>query len=196
VATGLAWTEAGGEILLIEIRALPGSGELILTGKLGETMRESARAAVSYVHSESARLGIDPSIFAQQDLHVHVPQGAVPKDGPSAGAAIALALVSALTGRATRSTVALTGEITLRGRVLPIGGLTEKAVAAHRCGVRTLLVPEGNRRHVSEIPAEIRAELEIVPVGRMDEVFKLGLTRVRRSTQSKRRKPASRMYAA
>ena len=196
VATGLAWTEAGGEVLLIEIRALPGNGELILTGKLGETMRESARAAVSFVRSECTSLGIDPSIFAQHDLHVHVPQGAVPKDGPSAGSAIALALVSALTGRATRSTVALTGEITLRGRVLPIGGLTEKAVAAHRCGVRTLLVPEGNRRHVSEIPAEIRAELEIVPVARMEEVFKLGLTRVRRTNQGKRRKAASRMYAA
>lgn len=196
VATGLAWTEAGGEVLLVEIRALPGTGKLILTGKLGETMRESARAAVSYVRSECANFAIDPAVFAQNDLHVHVPQGAVPKDGPSAGAAIALALVSALTGRATRSTVALTGEITLRGRILPIGGLAEKAVAAHRYGVRTLLVPEGNRRHIAEIPAEIRAGLEIVPVSRMEEVFPLGLTRSRRNGAGGRRRTASRVYAA
>ncbi|MCA9755628.1 MAG: endopeptidase La [Candidatus Eisenbacteria bacterium] len=195
VSTGLAWTETGGEILLIEVRALPGNGQLILTGKLGETMRESARAAVSWVRSECATYDIDPSLFASHDLHVHVPQGAVPKDGPSAGAAIALAIISALTERSTRSTVALTGEITLRGRVLPIGGLTEKAVAAHRYGVRTLLVPEGNRRHVSEIPAEIREELEIILVSQMSEVVRRGLARANRSG-GKRRKVADDLYAA
>ncbi len=193
VATGLAWTEAGGEVLLVEVRALPGKGDLLLTGKLGETMQESARAAVSFVRSESADLGIEPDFFAKFDLHVHVPQGAVPKDGPSAGAAIALALISALTERSTRSTVALTGEITLRGKILPVGGITEKAVAAHRTGVRTLLVPEGNRRHISEIPEEIRNELEIVPVERMDQVLKAGLTRARRSPRKRR---SGRLYAA
>ena len=175
VANGLAWTESGGEVLLIEVKTLPGTGALVLTGRLGETMQESARAALSYVRSQSEALGLDPLFHKELDIHVHVPEGGVPKDGPSAGVAIALALISGLTGRATDSKVALSGEITLRGKVLPVGGLTEKAVAAHRLGVRTLIVPEGNRRHLSEIPEEIRDELTIVRVTSMDEVLRYGL---------------------
>jgi ATP-dependent Lon protease len=198
VATGVAWTEFGGEVLLIEARTLPGGGSLILTGKLGETMQESARAAVSYVRSRAKDLGLDPKFYQNQDLHIHVPEGGVPKDGPSAGVAIALALVSALTERPTRSDVAASGEITLRGRVLPVGGLTEKAVAALRAGVRTLLVPECNRRHVEEIPEEVRRDLKIVPVSTMEEVLRRGLSRVRSGLRpaGRRKRASERLYAA
>ncbi|MCC7142472.1 MAG: endopeptidase La [Candidatus Eisenbacteria bacterium] len=175
VATGLAWTEAGGEILIIESRVLPGRGRLILTGKLGETMRESAQAALSYIRSRATELGIDPNFYREQDLHVHVPEGGVPKDGPSAGAAIALSIVSALTGVPTRASVALTGEITLRGRVLAIGGLPEKAVAAYRAGIRTLLIPAQNTQSLVEVPAEVREKMRIVPVSGMNQVLRRGL---------------------
>jgi len=196
IATGLAWTEAGGEILLVEVKALPGHGNLELTGKLGDTMRESARAALSYVRSNADRFKLATDFYEKIDLHVHVPQGAVPKDGPSAGTTIALAMISALTDRPTRSTVALTGEITLRGRVLPIGGLPEKAVAAHRAGVRTLLIPEGNVRSLGEIPEDIRAALKIVPVVRMEEVVRHGLGRRSPGSGQKSRKNSTRLYAA
>ncbi len=190
VATGLAWTEAGGEILLIETRVLPGRGRLMLTGKLGETMRESAQAALSYIRSRAKALGLEPDFYREHDLHVHVPEGGVPKDGPSAGAAIALSMVSALTGAPTRSTVALTGEITLRGLVLPIGGLPEKAVAAYRAGIKTMLIPLRNQQGLSEIPNEVREGMRIVPVSRMEQVLRRGL-----AVSVREKKDANRLVA-
>ena len=177
LSTGLAWSEVGGSLLQIEVGVLPGRGRLILTGKLGSTMKESAQAAYSCVRSRAERLGIDPGFHREIDLHVHIPEGEVPKDGPSAGAAIALAMVSALTGNPTRESVALTGELTLRGQVLPVGGLVEKAIAALRAGVRTILVPAGNSRHLAEIPEEVRTGLEFLQVETLEEVLRLGLTR-------------------
>lgn len=194
VATGLAWTETGGEVLVIEVTTLPGTGQLVLTGRLGETMRESAQAAASFIRSRAAQLGLEADFHRNLDLHIHVPEGAVPKNGPSAGTTIALALASALTGRPTRETVAVSGEITLRGQVLAVGGLPEKAVAAHRAGVRTLLLPESNRRHLGDIPEEVRRDLEIVLVSTMDEVLEAGLAP--RKGASRGRKSSSRLYAA
>jgi ATP-dependent Lon protease len=171
VANGLAWTETGGELLTIEVSILPGKGELVLTGKLGDVMRESGQAAMSYARSRAAQLGLDRWFHREIDVHVHVPEGGTPKDGPSAGITMAVALVSALTGQPTRADVAMTGEITLRGSVLPIGGLNEKAVAARRAGIRTVLVPKGNAKDLSEIPEAVRADLEFVEVETMDEVL-------------------------
>jgi ATP-dependent Lon protease len=171
VATGLAWTSTGGEILPIEVTLLSGKGELILTGHLGEVMKESARAALSWVRAAVKRLGIKAEVFDRSDIHLHVPEGAIPKDGPSAGVAIAVAIASAASGIAVDRRVAMTGEITLRGRVLPIGGLNEKAVAALRTGVRTLLVPHDNAKDLHELPAFVRAALDIVLVRDMSEVL-------------------------
>lgn len=175
VATGLAYTEVGGVILNIEVALLPGRGRLILTGKLGETMQESGQAALSYIRSRSAMFGLDRDFSERLDIHVHVAQGAIPKDGPSAGISMALAMVSALTQTPTRSDVALTGEITLRGNVLPIGGLPEKLMAARRSGIELVLVPWENRSHVKELPRELTRRLQIVPVQSMDEVIEYGL---------------------
>jgi len=177
VANGLAWTESGGELLTIEVSVLPGKGELLLTGKLGDVMRESGQAALSYARSRATELDLDRWFHRDIDVHVHVPEGAMPKDGPSAGITMATALISALTGIPTRSDVAMTGEITLRGAVLPIGGLTEKLVAARRAGVRTVLIPRANEKDVSEVPEEIRGDLAIVPVDSMDQVLGLALDR-------------------
>jgi len=175
IATGLAWTAAGGEVLTVEVGVLPGRGELLLTGRLGDTLRESAQAALSFVRARAAQLGIDRRFYRRSDIHIHLPEGAVPKDGPSAGATIALALVSALTGIPTRSGVALSGEITLRGHLLAVGGLAEKALAARRIGAQRLLVPAANARHVAELAPEITAGLEIEFVATMDDVLALGL---------------------
>ncbi len=175
VANGLAWTETGGDLLTIEVTILPGRGELMLTGKLGDVMRESGQAALSYARSRAAALGLDKWFYRDIDIHVHVPEGAMPKDGPSAGITMAVALVSALTGVPTRSDVAMTGEITLRGTVLPIGGLNEKAVAARRAGIRTILIPQGNAKDLSEVPEEVREALEFVAVENMDRVLELAL---------------------
>lgn len=170
VATGLAWTESGGDTLSVEVVTMAGKGSLILTGQLGEIMQESAQAALSYGRSRARRLGIQQIDFDKIDLHLHVPEGAVPKDGPSAGVTIAAAMISALTGRPVRHDVAMTGEITLRGRILPVGGLREKILAAHRAGLKTVFVPERNRRDMTEIPKRLWAQMEIVFVGSMDEV--------------------------
>jgi len=175
VATGLAWTEVGGEILPVEVAVVKGKGGLILTGKLGEVMRESAQASLSYVRAHALELGIDERFHEYVDLHIHVPEGAVPKDGPSAGITITTAIVSALTGRPVNGKVAMTGEITLRGRVLPIGGLKEKVLAAHRVGIKTIIVPKENAKDLEEIPQEIAKQLEFVTVDNVSEVIKVAL---------------------
>jgi len=175
IATGLAWTEAGGDVLTVEVSVLPGRGELLLTGKLGEIMRESGQAALSYARSRATVLGLERGFYKEVDVHVHVPEGAMPKDGPSAGITMVVALVSALTGVPTRKDVAMTGEITLRGNVLPVGGLNEKLVAAKRAGIETVLIPKLNERELKELPAEIRDSLNIIGVETMDEVLQLAL---------------------
>src|SRR6202042_3693610 len=162
VATGLAWTPAGGDILFIESSRVRGSGKLILTGQLGEVMKESAQAAVTLVKSQAERLGIDPAALDNTDLHIHVPAGAIPKDGPSAGVAMATSLASLLTGRTVRGDVAMTGEISLRGVVLPVGGIKEKCIAAPRAGIRTVILPARNRRDLEDIPDTVRNRLEFV----------------------------------
>ena len=171
VATGLAWTPVGGDILFIEATRIPGSGRLILTGQLGEVMKESAQAALSLVKSQSEALGLDPALFEKSDIHVHVPAGAIPKDGPSAGVAMYTALVSLLTGRTVRNDVAMTGEISLRGLVLPVGGIKEKTVAAHRAGIRTVMLPARNRRDLDDIPESVRKELTFVWLERVDDAI-------------------------
>ncbi len=175
VATGLVWTEVGGDTAAVEVAVLPGKGNLILTGKLGEVMRESAQAAYSYIRSRVSALGIDPGFHQEKDIHVHVPEGAIPKDGPSAGITIASALASALSGKAVRSDVAMTGEVTLRGRVLPIGGLKEKVLAAHRAGIATVVLPAENRRDLDELPNNVRRQLQFVLADHMDQVLEAAL---------------------
>jgi ATP-dependent Lon protease len=175
VATGLAWTPVGGDILFVESSRVPGSGRLILTGQLGDVMKESAQAAVTLVKGESGRLGVDPMGFDKIDLHVHVPAGAIPKDGPSAGVAIFTSLASLLSGRTVRSDIAMTGEISLRGLVLPVGGIKEKAVAAARAGIRTVILPARNRRDFEDIPESARQRLEFIWVERIDEVLSAAL---------------------
>lgn len=173
--TGLAWTEVGGDTLVIEVTVMPGSGKLTLTGKLGDVMKESAQAAFSFTRSQAEQLGIDPQFHEKNDIHIHIPEGAIPKDGPSAGITMATALISALTNRYVDKEVAMTGEITLRGRVLPIGGLKEKSLAAHRAGIKKVLLPKDNERDLRDIPDSIRSELDFVPVGHMEEVLKHAL---------------------
>lgn len=173
--TGLAWTEVGGDTLVIEVTVMPGSGKLTLTGKLGDVMKESAQAAFSYTRSKAVALGLDPSFHEKNDIHIHIPEGAIPKDGPSAGITMATALISALTNRYVNKEVAMTGEITLRGRVLPIGGLKEKSLAAHRAGIRTVLLPKDNERDLRDIPDSVRNDMQFIPVGHMDEVLQYAL---------------------
>lgn len=177
VTTGLAWTEVGGELLMIEAVMLPGKGKATATGKLGDVMKESVQAAWSYVRSRSSDFGIERSLFETNDIHVHVPEGATPKDGPSAGIAIFTTLVSVLTGNPVKSDTAMTGEITLRGRVLPIGGLKEKLLAALRGGIKTVLIPAGNQKDLADIPATVKKSLKIIPVESVDEVVKHALVR-------------------
>jgi ATP-dependent Lon protease len=176
VATGLAWTPVGGDILFIESARMPGSGKLILTGQLGEVMKESGQAALSLVKARAKSLGIAPELFAKSDIHVHVPAGATPKDGPSAGVAMFVSLASLLTGRPVRSDVAMTGEVSLRGLVLPIGGVKEKVLAALRAGIATVILPGRNRRDAEEIPADARAQLSIVWVDTVDEAIDAALS--------------------
>ena len=171
--TGLAYTAFGGDTLTIEVALAPGKGKLQLTGKLGDVMQESAQTAYSYVRSNAERFGIDPTFYERQDVHIHVPEGAVPKDGPSAGITIATALISALTGKKVRRDIGMTGEITLRGRVLPIGGLKEKALAAHRAGLTTIVIPKDNERDIDDIQDTVREKLTFVPVTTLDQVLEV-----------------------
>jgi len=177
VATGLAWTPAGGDILFVESARMPGKGKLTLTGQLGEVMRESAQAAMSLARARAAEFGIDPKIFDDNDVHVHVPAGAIPKDGPSAGVAMLTSLVSLLTGRCVKSDVAMTGEVSLRGQVLPVGGIREKVAAAARAGVRTVILPARNRRDYDDIPESAREALEFVWAAKVEDVLEAALTR-------------------
>jgi ATP-dependent Lon protease len=176
VATGVAWTESGGDVLFIEAVLLPGgAGHLTLTGQLGSVMQESARAALSHVRQQAEALGIKPDALSKQDLHVHVPAGAIPKDGPSAGVTMATAIVSAARGEPVLSDVAMTGEITLSGLVLPVGGIREKALAARRYGIKTFILPEMNEQDLAELPAEVRRQMTFVPARTFEDVLKVAL---------------------
>ncbi len=173
VAIGLAWTPYGGEIMFVEATVMKGKGKLTLTGHLGDVMKESAMAAVSYIRSKTEELGIDEDFYSKSDIHIHVPAGAIPKDGPSAGITMAVALISALTGKPARKDIAMTGEITLRGRILPIGGLREKALAARRAGIKNIIIPKKNERDLEELPRYAKKDLNFIPVEHMDEVIKI-----------------------
>jgi ATP-dependent Lon protease len=175
ITTGLAWTEFGGELLVTEVVLMPGKGKLIITGKLGEVMQESAQAALSYVRSRAERLGLPINFYQKMDIHIHIPEGAIPKDGPSAGITIATSIVSALLKNPVKRKVAMTGEITLRGRVLPIGGLKEKLIAAQRGKVKMVIIPKDNEKDLKDIPAKVLKSLEIFPVDSMDDVLRQAL---------------------
>jgi len=191
LVTGLAWTEVGGEILQIEVNLMPGKGKLTLTGQLGEVMKESAQAALTYCRSRSLELGLAEDYFEKIDLHIHVPAGAIPKDGPSAGITMATALYSALTGKTVLSGMAMTGEVTLRGRVLPIGGLKEKALAALRADIRRVIIPQQNKKDLEDIPKDIRDKMEFFPVKDMDEVVRLAFPKVAAAKPAKARAKAA-----
>jgi ATP-dependent Lon protease len=185
VATGLVWTPTGGEIIFVEAALTPGKGELKLTGQLGDVMKESAAAALSYLKARAADIGIDPELFDKNDIHVHVPAGAQPKEGPSAGVTVLTAMASILTGRPARDDLAMTGEITLRGRVLPIGGIKEKVLGAHRAGIRRVLLPTRNEADLDDIPADLRKEMQLVMVDSIDQVLAEALTKARVSPRSR-----------
>ena len=175
--TGLAWTEVGGELLTIESTMMPGKGRMTVTGNLKDVMKESISAAASYVRSRAVDFGIEPPLFDRRDIHVHVPEGATPKDGPSAGIAMATAIISTMTGIPVNRDIAMTGEVTLRGRVLPIGGLKEKLLAALRGGLKKVLIPQDNAKDIAELPDNVKNALEIVPVSHMGEVLQHALVR-------------------
>ena len=175
IVMGFVWMEVGGEILVIEVMLMPGRGKLTLTGKLGDVMQESAQAAMSYVRSKAEEFGIEKDFNKRTDVHIHVPEGAIPKDGPSAGITLATALVSALSRVAVRKDVAMTGEITLRGKVLPIGGVKEKVLAAHRAGVKNIVLPKDNEKDLADIPKNVLDTLNVYMVQTMDEVLKIAL---------------------
>jgi len=203
VATGLAWTEVGGELLSIEVTVLPGSGKLSPTGKLGDVMKESAHAALSYVRSRAKDFGLKKDFYQKTDIHIHIPEGAVPKDGPSAGITMAIAIVSALTKNPLRHDVAMTGELTLTGKILPIGGLKEKSLAAHRGGIFKIILPKENEKDIPEIPDKIRKKMNFYPVSNMDEAIKEAFekklrpekkpakTKTRKQQASSRQQPAT-----
>ncbi len=171
----MAWTEVGGDVLATEVSIMKGKGKLTLTGQLGEVMRESAQAGFSYIRTKANELGIDPEFHEKTDIHIHLPEGAIPKDGPSAGITMATAVASALTGKAVRSDLAMTGEITLRGRVLPVGGIKEKVLAAHRAGIKKIILPQENKRDLDELPVNVKRSLEFILVEHMDEVLQTAL---------------------
>ncbi|MEW5910633.1 MAG: endopeptidase La, partial [Thermodesulfobacteriota bacterium] len=175
VAIGLAWTQAGGDLLFVEATAMKGKKELTLTGQLGNVMKESANAALSFIRANSKTLGVDPDFFSKQDIHIHIPAGAIPKDGPSAGVTMLTALVSLLSNRTIKKDLAMTGEITLRGQVLPVGGIKEKILAAHRAGIKTVILPKQNKKDLDEIPKKVQREMHFYFTDRMLEVLKLAL---------------------
>jgi len=178
IVRGLAWTPVGGDTMAVEVNIMPGEGMLELTGQLGDVMKESARIARSYIRSVAEQYGLDPGFHKKFDMHIHVPEGAIPKDGPSAGITLATAMMSAISGIPVKRNIAMTGEITLRGRILPIGGLKEKVLAAHRAGVEKVIIPKDNMKDIEEIPENIRKKVELIPVSQMDEVFRLALVRM------------------
>jgi len=175
IATGVAWTSAGGDLMTVEATLMEGRGNLTLTGQLGDVMKESAQAALSYTRSRAGQLGVESRFYEKYDIHLHLPAGSIPKDGPSAGITMATALISALTKRAAHRDVAMTGEITLRGRVLPIGGVKEKVMAAHRAGIKTFILPKRNLKDLDDVPREVINALRFVPVERMDDVIRVAL---------------------
>ncbi|MGD9277556.1 MAG: magnesium chelatase domain-containing protein, partial [Desulfobacterales bacterium] len=175
VATGLAWTEAGGQIIFIEAAKMKGKGNLILTGSLGDVMKESAQAAMSYIRSNAELLNISDNIFEEYDIHIHVPAGAIPKDGPSAGLTIAVALISLITDRPCKRNVALTGELTLSGRILPVGGVKEKVLAAHRAGVKSVVFPAKNEADIKDISEDIKKDIDIIKINELKEIVDLVL---------------------
>jgi ATP-dependent Lon protease len=175
LSTGLAWTQAGGDVLYVEASLIDGKGELLITGQIGDVMQESARAALSYARANLSLWGVKKNVFENKDVHIHVPAGAIPKDGPSAGIAMATALISVLLNKPVNKDVAMTGEITLRGRVLPIGGLKEKALGALMGGIRTIIIPEKNKKDLVEIPSHIKRKINFVPVKNMDAVLSLAI---------------------
>jgi ATP-dependent Lon protease len=175
VATAVAWTENGGEIMPVEVLILEGKGNMQITGQIGEVMQESAQAALSYMKSRSKVLDLNPEIFERLDVHIHIPEGAIPKDGPSAGITMATALISAFTERKVYKDVGMTGEITLRGRVLPVGGVREKVLAAHRAGLKKVIIPERNLKDLVEVPKKVRTDMKIIPVATMDQVMEVAL---------------------
>lgn len=177
IVTGLAWTQVGGDTLSVEVNIVPGTGQIELTGQLGDVMKESAKAAISFVRANAEKLNVEQDFYTNKDIHIHVPEGATPKDGPSAGITIATALVSALSHKKVKKTVAMTGEITIRGRVLPIGGLREKTLAAYRAGIKTILIPEDNKKDLDELEQVVKDNIEIITVKEMDEVLKIALTK-------------------
>jgi ATP-dependent Lon protease len=192
LATGLAWTQAGGEVLYVEASLMKGKGDLIITGQLGDVMQESARAAVTYARGYVKQTRIRRTGLDTQDVHIHVPAGAIPKDGPSAGIAMATALVSVLSGHAVRNDVAMTGEVTLRGRVLPIGGLKEKALGAARAGIKAVIIPKKNVKDLVEIPPHLKRRLKFIPVKTMEEVLQNALEPAQTGKPRVRSKPAPR----
>jgi ATP-dependent Lon protease len=196
VATGLAWTQAGGDILFVEATAMKGSDRLILTGQLGDVMKESAQAAVSFIRTNAARLGLAESDFAGHDFHIHIPAGAIPKDGPSAGVTMLTAMVSFLTRRRVVKELAMTGEITLRGQVLPVGGIKEKVLAAHRAGVKTVLLPRENQKDIEDIPKKVQKEIEFHFMDRMMDVLKLALEPAPNSRREEPAPPSARTSRA
>ena len=183
IVTGLAWTEYGGEILKIETVTMPGKGRMQITGKLGDVMQESVKAAKSFVRSKCLEYGIIPPLFEKKDFHIHVPEGATPKDGPSAGIGMVTSIVSSITAIPVRKDVAMTGEVTLTGQVLPIGGLKEKLLAAHRAGIKEVLIPKENEKDLVDMPKKIIDEIKIIPVEYADEVLKIALTKELKKTE-------------
>jgi len=188
VATALAWTENGGEIMPVEVLILEGKGNLQMTGQIGDVMQESGQAALSYIKSRADSLGIDPDLFENVDVHVHVPEGAIPKDGPSAGVTIATAMISAFTNRPSYHLVGMTGEITLRGRILPVGGIREKVLASHRAGLKKVIFPIRNEKDLEDVPKSVLKEMEWITVSHMDQVLPVALHEPQASVRLLRRK--------
>jgi ATP-dependent Lon protease len=189
VATAIAWTENGGEIMPVEVLLMDGKGNMQITGQIGNVMQESAQAALSYLKSRSRQFGIDPKVYEDLDIHIHIPEGAIPKDGPSAGITICTALISAYTGREVRKDVGMTGEITLRGHVLPVGGIREKVLSAHRSGLKTVILPKRNAKDLVDVPKRARSELQLVLVDHIDQVLEVALRPPKPDVSHHRRVP-------